>query len=194
MALAVIAGIILSTFICSSCGKEEADNTGCGDEVTVNTSRVVITKADIWNGSTAFFRITLGIGAGDPMVHLIFTKETKTAICTNGEGGDLWSEASVWIYEAKPIPGLSVAGTLNFSTSKRVEYTFTRTGAGVNMFHYTGETGWLEINEGDYTGGFNQVLYVDFPAKDGTEANINYVVDSLKVEVCFKNFYSKPKD
>ncbi len=164
----------------------EKDDEKCGAYITDDTGRLVVKKEDIASEAGNFFFVTRSVNMDVTTVE--FTRDSKNNIC---DEENIYSEASAWVYTTEwPISGFNVSGYLG-TDNGFAPYTFIKSGAGANTYHYLGSHDWYDLQDGvkDYIS----YLSLEFPYKGSEEADINYLVDSLKLQIQFKAMYNKLK-
>gem|GEM_PF-2087776 len=193
LTIAWAVALLVLFLLVAGCEKEESSK--CGQEIIDNTGYVPVTKADLNAGSGTYGVIAYYYDEDADITTLTFSRRSVGGVCTKDENGsDLREEASAWIYAPIwPIPDLTVTGHIERPNLGRTDYTFTISGAGVNEYHYLGTNGWMDLSDNEQDNEFISRLILRFESKENKTADIDYVVDSLKLELNFKAFYAKPK-
>lgn len=193
LTIAWSVALLVLFLLVAGCEKEESSK--CGQEIIDDTGVVTVTKAELNAGSGSYGVIAYYYDEDADFTTLTFSRRSVGGVCTKDENGsDLYEWASAWIYAPIwPIPDLTVTGHIERPNIGRTDYTFTISGAGANEYHYLGTNGWIDLSDNEQDNEFISRLILRFDSKENKTADIDYVVDSLKLGLQFKAEYAKPK-
>jgi hypothetical protein len=167
---------------------------GCGDkstneeskcdpvgEITDDTGRWAFKAEELSSGTGPYYSVNYA-GGSSGNVAVYFERNTKS-ICTEEPVATL-----AGFYIQTPPPEFSFE--LSFSIGDyRQEYQYTKSGAGQFGTHYQG-SGLISV---PHDQSLSQKIILRFPNQGSLEANAQYLQDTLKLYIQFRNLYHKAK-
>lgn len=190
-----IAGFLLICMVIVSCEEEEQQSDACGEYIEFRTERYRVTKADLQNGKVPGGYAVFAYEEYENVGKFVFSYSNTRGRCSkNPDGMDYISFVDAWVYSKEWVdPDLVCTAEIEMPGLGRKPITPVATGAGANTYHLACTNGWMDLAEKDESENIItrfSIGYVDFPEK---ETIINYLVDSLKLEIRYIDYSYRVK-
>jgi hypothetical protein len=189
LVIAWAMSLMLIPVLFASCEEEDPE---CGSYVEYKTGRNVVYKSDLTLGEVAGGGLTaFSYDEAENVGKFTFTYVNDTKRCSkNPDGYDFRSVVDAWIYiPSWPDPDLVYSAEIEMLGLGRKVLTPVATGAGPNTIHLTATNGWMDFGEKDEAERVMTRISIGFVDFDDKEIFINYLIDSLKLELQYSEFY-----
>jgi hypothetical protein len=124
-----------------------------------------------------------------------FSFRNDQARCTKNEFGlDYRAEIDAWFYMPNwPDPDMSYSAHIEIPNFDRLPSSVQATGAGPNTIHLLCTNGWIDLEDNQETTNIISRFTIGFVDFDNKEVFIGYLVDSLKLELRYNDYYYQRK-
>jgi hypothetical protein len=177
----------------ASCEEDESDV--CGEYLEFDTGRYKLTKSDLNSNTVPSGTVQWGNNLLTGKDFVEFSYNNSKSRCSKNEfGWDMRTVVDLWVYAQQwPIPGFEVSGKIEGGNYDKIPFTIQVSGAGPYTYHFQCTNGWMDLKEEEETAKFTSTVRIEFPTPSLPVNQLDYIVDSLKLEVRNSDFYYRIK-